>query len=242
LDRAAGRVVGWVSDARDLALAERARVAYPPMLLWLHDQGLRVAHAGLVAWEGRGLLVPGESGQGKSTLALSCLEGGLDFVSDDHVWLEPAPRDGGGPAFLGHGLYGSTNLTPDNLERFPALAAHAIAPVDPLPSERKSLVFLHPLFPGRVRGSAPITAVALPRVVRAAASSFGPAGKGEALVTLARTLVTDWKFKRTPNPVERFDVFAALVQAVPCFWLRMGQDLADVARAARDLLREVGRP
>lgn len=238
-DRAAGRIVGWVSDARDLALAERARVTYPPMLLWLHDQGLRIAHAGLAAWEGRGLLVPGESGQGKSTLALSCLQDGLDFVSDDHVWLEPAPGAGG---FLGHGLYGSTNLTPDNLERFPALAAHALAPVNPRPSEHKSLVFLHPLFPGRVRGSARVAAVAMPRVVRGTASTFRPAGKGETLVTLARTLVTDWKFKRTPNPADRFGVFAALVDAVPCYWLCMGQDLADVARCARDLLAEAGPP
>jgi energy-coupling factor transporter ATP-binding protein EcfA2 len=53
-------------------------------------QGLVSLHAACVGLNGRGVLLMGPSGAGKSTLALLCLLQGLDFLSEDAVFIAPA--------------------------------------------------------------------------------------------------------------------------------------------------------
>ncbi len=45
-------------------------------------------HASAVAWNGRGILIKGASGSGKSGLALSLMAWGCDLVGDDRVRLQ----------------------------------------------------------------------------------------------------------------------------------------------------------
>jgi hypothetical protein len=46
-------------------------------------------HAACVGLNGRGVLLIGPSGAGKSTVALHCALGGLDFLSEDSVFVSP---------------------------------------------------------------------------------------------------------------------------------------------------------
>jgi len=52
-------------------------------------QRLASLHAACVGRGGRGVLMMGPSGAGKSTVALQCLLQGLDFLSEDAVFVEP---------------------------------------------------------------------------------------------------------------------------------------------------------
>jgi hypothetical protein len=52
-------------------------------------QGLVPLHGACVSQKGRGVLLVGESGTGKTTAALHCLLDGLDFVSEDSVFVAP---------------------------------------------------------------------------------------------------------------------------------------------------------
>jgi hypothetical protein len=52
-------------------------------------QGLVSLHAACVGIGGRGVLLMGPSGAGKSTVALLCLLQGLDFLSEDAVFVAP---------------------------------------------------------------------------------------------------------------------------------------------------------
>src|ERR1700728_905562 len=52
-------------------------------------QGLAPLHAACVGWRGRGLLIAGDTGAGKSTLTLHCMLNGFDFVSEDSVFVHP---------------------------------------------------------------------------------------------------------------------------------------------------------
>jgi hypothetical protein len=52
-------------------------------------QGLVSLHAACVGLRGRGVLMMGPSGAGKSTVALQCLLQGLDFLSEDAVFVAP---------------------------------------------------------------------------------------------------------------------------------------------------------
>jgi hypothetical protein len=52
-------------------------------------QSLVPLHAACVGLDGRGILLMGPSGAGKSTVALHWLLNGLDFLSEDSVFVEP---------------------------------------------------------------------------------------------------------------------------------------------------------
>lgn len=66
---------GWVG----LAVAARAR-------------DLVFVHAGVVAWNGVAVLLPGPSGTGKSRLVHSLLKGGAVYYSDEYAVLTPDGR------------------------------------------------------------------------------------------------------------------------------------------------------
>lgn len=52
-------------------------------------QSLVPLHAGCVGLGGRGLLLLGDSGAGKSTVALQCMLQGLDFLTEDASFVDP---------------------------------------------------------------------------------------------------------------------------------------------------------
>jgi len=58
-------------------------------LLAARAQRLVPLHAGCVAHDGRGVLLMGASGSGKSTVVLHSLLGGLDVLAEDSVLVEP---------------------------------------------------------------------------------------------------------------------------------------------------------
>jgi hypothetical protein len=64
-------------------------IEFAVFLLAARCQGLVPLHAGCVGRGGRGVLVLGASGAGKSTLALHCLLQGLEFLSEDAVFVQP---------------------------------------------------------------------------------------------------------------------------------------------------------
>lgn len=114
LRRGAGRLVRVASpgEAAELIAADLQRTVA------LRAAGLVLVHAGVVARDGRALLLPGPSGSGKTRLVEALLRRGADYLSDElalldhqgrvHPWARPLARrtDDGGvrrldPAELG---------------------------------------------------------------------------------------------------------------------------------------------
>ncbi|MDJ1017685.1 MAG: serine kinase [Paracoccaceae bacterium] len=58
----------------------------------MEDTAPLILHASAVAVEGRGLLITGASGSGKSSLALELISRGARLVADDRVSAEPLPE------------------------------------------------------------------------------------------------------------------------------------------------------
>ncbi|MDO4803830.1 MAG: hypothetical protein Q4A32_03305 [Lachnospiraceae bacterium] len=54
---------------------------------WALRNDLMLLHSACVGLEGKGVMIAARAGGGKSTLAISCLLGGFDFVSDDYILL-----------------------------------------------------------------------------------------------------------------------------------------------------------
>ncbi len=230
-DRAAGRIVGWVGDASRLTRYELGRPLHSHLLLWHRDRGVRAVHSGLVARDGQGVLFGGPGGSGKSTVSLTCLGAGLDYLADDYVGLEP---DGNG-GYRGYSLYSSTAVDPSHMRRcFPDLVQHEIPGV--LPHEDKSLVLLAELFPGQLPRVAQIRAVALPRVTQGERTMIRPATTFDALLRLAPSSLI--ALPHSNSGAEGLDVLTDFVSSVPTFWLDLGRDLTSIPVAVDRILEE----
>ena len=86
-------------------------------------------HASAVAVDGRGLLITGASGSGKSSLALEMMALGADLVADDRVGVQRHPEGGlilSAPEAI-RGLIEARGL---GLLRAPVVMARATAAID----------------------------------------------------------------------------------------------------------------
>jgi hypothetical protein len=105
-----GVLLGAAAESNFVVIAPRDRaalVALGPRMLhfpyhtryeWLEfavftlaarAQRLVPLHAACMGLDGRGILLLGPSGAGKSTLSLHCLSAGLEFLSEDAVFIAP---------------------------------------------------------------------------------------------------------------------------------------------------------
>ncbi len=190
---------------------------------WLTLRGLQLVHGGAVGVNGRGILLGGRSGSGKSTTSLLCLEDGMDYVSDDYsvLSLSPSPRV--------HSLYNSAKIRPEDLERFPKLFGEAQHNI----GDEKRHVFIFEQHPEQVVRSLELMAVVLPRVVGSGATQLVRVGGAAALMALAPSSI----FQLPGAGAPAFDYLSQLVRAAPCYRLELGGSTRDVAPAIRAFLQ-----
>ena len=120
-DRREGLAYAWIDRA---ALKHRRYLRYHFLegvaLTLLSASHVTPLHAACVELAGKGVLLCGNSGAGKSSLALACARAGWRFLSDDAVYLlrEPAGRSVVGNA-------SQVRLRPSAISLFPDLKAFA---------------------------------------------------------------------------------------------------------------------
>jgi hypothetical protein len=226
LDRRARRIFAWVASSERLHLDERARPWHRVLAVALGDLGVQTIHAGLVAWQGRGALLVGKGGSGKSTASICCLLDGLDYLGDDFVGLAAAP-DGG---FVGHSLYSSALIGLGHMGGYPDLAA-ACRPGH-YPDEEKSVVCFNGVDAARLGAEVAIRAVILPRVAGSADTAIRQAPARDALLALAPSSLL-YLPGVGPRSMQRL---GALVGGVPSYRLELGPDLRQIAPRVADLL------
>jgi hypothetical protein len=234
-DRVGGRIVGCAGGLARRALDERARPFHRLFAVWLWQEGVQFVHAGLVArprsdGELHGVLFVGKGGSGKTTSSIACFRAGLTYLGDDFIGLE---RTSAG--FVGHGLYGSCLVNVQHIRRFPDLAAASLPPRNDF--EDKAVVYMGEIDGARLAASVPIAAIAIPRIVDRPDTAFRSATKGQALLTMAPSSVMS-----LPIMVQgAMDRLAALVEAVPAFWLELGRDVDAIPGAVGALFDRLDR-
>jgi hypothetical protein len=145
-DRARGLAFGYVSPVT-VADAPLVSSLYLEAALFylLECRGFLGIHAAALARGGRGLLLRGASGQGKTTLAYAAARRGFQALSEDVVWVELERAVWWGAPWTFH-------LLPDARRLFPELAGR---PLERQPNgEVKVVVELESVRPGSTAPSA----------------------------------------------------------------------------------------
>ena len=227
LDRREAQLVGCFADGRRLGCADRARPLQRIMSEFCRSLGIQEIHGALVARQGRGVLIVGGGGRGKTTTSLDGLHGGLDFLGDDSVGI----GDGGADGVIGHCLYASARVRPHQLARWPSFSGQWCYPEPP---EEKALFLPGTIRPDRVPRSARIVAIAVPAVT----------GRGLHVVRTSpldafHALVHDSRDNRRFGlSATEFSRLTRLTRGVPCYRFEVDREPARVAGALGQLIDE----
>jgi hypothetical protein len=219
---------------RGLAIQHMARPeGYPPwetgapLRLFLHwhyaRRGRRLTHAGTLGRDGRGVLLAGAGGAGKSGTVAAGLIAGLSSVGDDYILLS-CDAD----AVRARPLFTTLKQDPAGLARLGQT---------PPPGSRpnwqgKHHIPIEDLAGAPMPASLAIAAILLPRVTGAATTRLAPVSRREAMLAL-----TVSSFQQMPGGMASgFRFFGALVQRLPCYRLDLGTDAAEIAATTADFL------
>ncbi len=194
-------------------------------------QGLMPLHGACVGHEGRGLLLFGDSGAGKSTASLHCLMRGMDFLAEDSVFVTP-------DTMLATGIANFLHVRCDSLHSLPAASASVI---------RRSPII-------RRRSGVEKFEVDLRRTeFRLAASALKVAGivfisaqttRRGVLLTPLRANDALARFKKSQSYAVNqpgWTTFRKHIAAAPAFELRRGRGPAEAADALQALLADGDR-
>ena len=204
-------------SGRELYLATHPLATLGLMEL-LERRGRYALHAGCLAHEGRGVLVAGPTGSGKSTLTLALVRAGLGFVSDDIVFLTEDGR--------ALGFADAAGVTDDGAQRF---GLEAAPKAEGFP---KRLIRLEDAFETTPIASCEPRVIVFPEVVRDRPGEIEPIDPGDAYLRL----VPDVLLTQPAGTQSHLQAIAALLDQVSCYTVRSGTDLDHTAGLVRELL------
>ncbi len=182
-------------------------------LHWLLSRhGVRLAHGATLGRNGRGVLLLGDGGAGKSGTTLAGLSAGLQTAGDDYVAVDM--RAG----IVARSVFRVLKQDRAGLDRIGGLAARTAH----LPENWQGKVEFDPeaTFRGAFVDEIAIAAVLLPRLGQAREPRVVPVAAGEAMRTLMHTNL----YQNTGSPDDGMAFFGALVRQVPCYQLALSTD------------------
>jgi len=180
----------------------------------LKRRGLYSVHAAGLCINGRGLLFPGHSGHGKTTLTLALLRAGWGYLSDDQVLLT---RGKEGVRLLA--FPDEIDVTENTARMFPELAPVLETPRRPDWPKRQ--VQVSEVYGREFVPECEPAAVIFPRVAHTDHTVLEPMAAQEAFFELlGGVTVTE-----AASSQAHLNAIGALVQQVPCYRMHTGRDL-----------------
>jgi len=227
LDAGMGILDGHLFDATDLQPAVLTSFFFLlPLSKLLARRGLHMIHAAALERNGKGVMIPGMSGSGKTTCCISLMRAGYRCLSDDKPFL----RDRGGRVEL-LAFPETIDVTERTISFFHELAA--ASPVTVRAGYRKRQFHPEALYPGSTGDVAQPVLILFPRISGEPTSRLEklskPAGF-EALLPLGLVALD------RETSAHRFDVLARVVEGADCYRLSFGRDVLELPRLIDSLL------
>lgn len=191
-----------------------------PFLHWAYAAArMRLTHAATLGLNGRGVLMAGPSGSGKSATTLAGLMNGLDSVGDDHVLLETGSR------VVAYSVFTMLKQDREGLRRA------GIAPAGLEATElnwRGKVEFESAKFSLKpLADRMEMFALLLPEIARARHTTLERVTAQEAALSLVPSAV----FQLPGDSTESFHFLAGIVRRLPAYRVRLSQNPADIAEA-----------
>lgn len=193
--------------------------------LWAKHNGLVVVHGAGVGIDNKGVLLCGEGGAGKSTLALSCLAYNMQFISEDYLLLMRVDNE-----LFAYPIYSVACLNPDMRKRLTALNAPTLQVMHER-GEREMLDLS--AYEKSFCDGMKIYAAVTPKLSTSPAIHFNPSGKAPAKMILSTIRQLDDRKNAT-----HIKALSDCLSPLPCYELMLGEDLGENARFLMNFIKE----
>jgi len=225
LNKITGEAIYWVKDASRVPFHDKASPLRMIFQRWLQGLGKQVTHAGAVGLPGKGVLLAGKGGSGKSVAAFACLNSELFYAGDDYCVIndEPIP-------FV-HCLYNTGKLNSSDLDKFPLLKP-AVSGSGNNP-DGKSLFFFNSILHDRISPGFPVVAILIPRITGKSETRLTRTSPATGFLALAPTTVFQLNSAEKRLAHEKLDKF---VRKVPNYFLESGTDMKKIPEVIYKLL------
>lgn len=211
VDRRTGEAIFWVPEAEKLSEYERSAPLRTIFSAWFGTGTGVLVHAGAVGSSAGGVLIVGEGGRGKSTLAVASAMAGMAYAGDDYVLAVRRPDS------RVHSLYRTAKLAVDHLRStFPDLYS-VIRGASP--TRDGKTVFFPDAAGMSVTAGFPLRAIVVPRRGRSRTELL-PARAGEMLKAMLPSTVR----QLAGTGRHTFAALSELCRSVPGFVLELGND------------------
>ncbi|MGX8010677.1 serine kinase [Mesorhizobium sp. ORM8.1] len=216
----------------------RSAEAFPPwepgspLRAFLHweyaARGMRLAHAGTLGLDGKGVLLAGAGGAGKSGTVVAGLLHGLDSVGDDYVLVDLEGDVSARP------LFSTLKQDPRGFAR---LGLKNRLGIDgPLNWQGKHTFHIEAVAPRPIPASLDIFALMVPHIGGGETSSIVPMSRRDAMIALAPSGIAQMPGERESG----FRFFSDLTRLLPCHQLSLGRDPVEIAGTIADFLARGG--
>lgn len=216
INRSNNKILAFV-HYKDLKTPQYLEDFMHPVMELLRQNGVYAHHAAAVSLNGRGLLIVGKSGQGKTTLSVDLLSNGFDFLADDRCFLREGEQ---GVEVIG--FYEPIRYFSDNVKHIHSIEEATRNQNLPRLSNDKSQLDLSLIYRNRIIDKSTLAGLVFPQYSpQETTSRVEKIPSGESLITLLPlTMVC---FDRETSKTH-FKFTAKLVATVPSIKLIMGQD------------------
>ena len=177
---------------------------------WAEQENLLILHSAAVGFNHKGVLISARGGAGKSTLSVSCLLEGLDFVADDYVMMREVGERNALPLYTMVGL----NADMDQILK-PNMP---VIRTDEKRNEKK--FFDASAYP--FQEELPIKAIVCPNVTEGSEPMIVPTDRGSVLVKLVHSSVSQIGGRRDTEMVRRM---MDRLKDLPVYEFRLSKDL-----------------
>lgn len=209
---------------------EDVRVGYVHFALveLLKWQGIHTLHATALEKGGRGVLIPGYSGRGKTTSFIALLRSGYRYLSDDHPLIR---RTAKGLELLPFPL--KIDVTEPTISFFPEL--RGAPPTMFRQGIHKRYFYVEDLYSSGIGERCEPAVILFPHVVDCDRSRLErlPASRALEEILPHSLLVYDRDVAK-----REFSLLSQLVQQVECYRLHFGRDILDLPKLIDPLLKQ----
>lgn len=196
-----------------------------PFLHWEYAaRGMRLVHAGTLGLDGKGILLAGSGGAGKSGTVVAGLLSGLDSVGDDYVLVDI--RTG----VIARPLFSTLKQDPKGFDRLGL--RHRLAAGRPLNWQGKHSFRIDDIAARPAPATLDIVALMVPHIGGGGTSSIMPVSRRDAMIALAPSGIAQMPGERESG----FRFFSDLTRLLPCYSLSLGIDPGEIAGTISDFL------
>lgn len=189
---------------------------------WAQVNGMILVHGACIGIGGKGLLLAGKGGTGKSTTAISAVLSGFDYIGDDYVLADPTDQ-------TIHSLYGSSKIRWDVTKILPFAGTLT---VNRREEDEKGIFFLSGTEKFSMSKSLSLKAVILPSIGGGQLSTYSQTNMIEGLLSLAASTI----FQMPGSGKETLNAISGLLKGVPVYRMSLSPDTDEINSKLREII------